>query len=86
LLFHLSGWLDGRLVVRPADESAPPYFKVPAGTDISDSGAALASRGPIRFGGTGIMGQAILLYWGRYQPATVPPGDGLAAHPGAEGE
>ena len=121
---------DGRLVVRPADESAPPYFKVPAGmrytlhskattytpglgyapliittpilsltvelagnalgdlwisilhpglgsfdTDISDSGAVLASKGPIHFGDTGIMGQAIL-YWARYQPAGVTAGDG----------
>ena len=44
-------------------------------TDIGDSGAVLASKGPIHFGDTGIMGQAIL-YWARYQPAGVTAGDG----------
>jgi hypothetical protein len=50
-------------------------------TDISGCGAALAGRGPIRIGDIGVMGQAILLYWARYQPAAAAPA--TAPLPGA---
>jgi hypothetical protein len=58
------------------------------GTDISDCGAALADRGPIRIGDVGVMGQAILLYWARYQPAaalaTAARPEASAARPESE--